>query len=65
LGKALEESTMAYDIVRTEIGDDRAASYREGIGNVLKEQGQCQEALIHYEAAVATSERQGHNEIIF
>lgn len=62
LDQALDESTAAYDIARAEVGDDRAASYRTGIGAVLKEQGNFREALVHYEAAIVATERQGQND---
>ncbi len=62
LNQALEECTLAYDVVRKEVGDDRAASYRRGIGSALKEQKKCKEAIPHFEAAILRAEMQGNSD---
>ncbi len=58
LDQALEEGIKSYDIVRKEVGDDRAGTYRVGIGDVYFAQGKWEEALPHFLASVDAMDRQ-------
>jgi len=61
LDQALAESKKAYAIASEHASPDRAASYRIGIGDVLKVQNRCNEAIDHYQAAIVQSLKQGQH----
>ena len=61
--QALEDHTTAWKIVERELGPERAATYRTDVGNVLRLQGDYQEAIPHLRAGIAALEALGVEQI--
>ncbi len=61
--QALADCKMAYKLAVDAVGEERAATYRTDIGNVLKFQGKYTEAIHHFEAGIAALEKQESNNI--
>lgn len=56
--QALADCATAYELAVDAVGEERAATYRTAIGNVLKFQGKYTEAIGHFEVGIAALEKQ-------
>ncbi len=61
--EALKDAFEAWEIVKSQVGEERAQGWRSTIGDILRLQGQYEEALEHYLPCIQQLEESGEDRI--